>query len=270
MHTYFNNVVYCPNVVASTMGFKNLDLGTGTLRAYHNTLIGRGANILAINGDPNAIVKNNIFVALSPTHGIIRVDNECNNPSNIDNNLYHNGGSSIAVTYKGVNISFAQWKSQGFETNGLFANPQLEPNYKLKPGSPAINKGNEIGSLCEHDKAGTVRPQMGIVDIGAYESFYSAKETEENGIPSTFDLSQNYPNPFNPTTTIRYSIPEASFITLKVFDILGNEVTTLVQGHKAEGSFEVEFSGEGLASGTYIYQLKGDNFLLNRKMSLLK
>jgi parallel beta-helix repeat protein len=271
VHTFFNNVVFCPNAVASTMGFKNFTAGTATLRAYHNTLVGKGANILAITGDPAPVVKNNIFVALSPSHGIIRVDSTCINPSNISYNIYKNGGSTISVTYKGQNISFAQWKALGFEPEGMFADPQLESDFKLKPSSPAINKGVEIGSSFAYDKAGVYRPQQLVVDIGAYESFYKAKgDGEENISPLTFELAQNYPNPFNPVTTIRYTLPEASFVSLKIFDVLGNEVAALTEGTQPAGSFETTFDGNGLASGTYIYRLTANSFVETRKMILLK
>ena len=80
-------------------------------------------------------------------------------------------------------------------------------------------------------------------------------------IPKLFSLSQNYPNPFNPSTKIKYSIPPvaSSFrlsVTLKVYDVLGNEITTLVNEEKPEGSYEIEFDGSELTSGIYFYQLK--------------
>jgi len=74
-------------------------------------------------------------------------------------------------------------------------------------------------------------------------------------IPSDFSLSQNYPNPFNPNTTIKFSIPELSFSTLKVFDVLGNEITTLVNEEKPAGNYEVAFNARTLPSGVYFYTL---------------
>jgi photosystem II stability/assembly factor-like uncharacterized protein len=85
-----------------------------------------------------------------------------------------------------------------------------------------------------------------------------------------FLLSQNYPNPFNPTTTIRYEISERSFVTIKVYDVLGSEVATLVNEEKTIGDYEVEFDGSGLTSGIYFYQLKAGNFVETKKMILLK
>jgi len=94
-------------------------------------------------------------------------------------------------------------------------------------------------------------------------------ETEMNN-HFTFELNQNYPNPFNPTTTIKYQIPELSFVTIKVFDVLGSEITTLVNEEKAIGSYEVEFDASRLSSGIYFYQLKSGDFVETKKMILMK
>ncbi|MBT8379589.1 MAG: agmatine deiminase family protein [Ignavibacteria bacterium] len=94
--------------------------------------------------------------------------------------------------------------------------------------------------------------------------------------PEKFDLYQNYPNPFNPTTKISFTIPvtlngvEGSFITLKIYDILGNEVTTLVEEELFAGEYEIEFNASELTSGAYFYQLKAGNYIDTSKMILLK
>lgn len=93
---------------------------------------------------------------------------------------------------------------------------------------------------------------------------------ETNSIPQAFRLSQNYPNPFNPTTQIQYSVPTNSFISLKVFTLLGEEVKTLVQGQKQPGTYEVTFNGEGLSNGIYMYQLRANDFVETKKLMLLK
>lgn len=89
-----------------------------------------------------------------------------------------------------------------------------------------------------------------------------------------FKLYQNYPNPFNPSTKIIYSIPAnypgQNTVTLKVYDILGNEITTLVDEIKEPGNYEVEFNASGISSGIYFYQLQAGNIILTRKMSLLR
>jgi photosystem II stability/assembly factor-like uncharacterized protein len=101
------------------------------------------------------------------------------------------------------------------------------------------------------------------------------KKTENNALPAEFKLAQNYPNPFNPITTIRYEIPEQvrndkNNVSLKVYDILGNEITTLVNGQKSAGEYQVQFNGTNLSSGIYYYQLVVGDFVKTNKMILLK
>jgi len=100
-----------------------------------------------------------------------------------------------------------------------------------------------------------------------------------NNVPTKFVLNQNYPNPFNPSTTIRYTIPlnerrEMKNVMLKVYDVLGNEVATLVDEEKPAGSYEVEFQStvgsHQLASGVYYYQLRAGDYLETKKMIFLK
>jgi hypothetical protein len=89
-------------------------------------------------------------------------------------------------------------------------------------------------------------------------------------IPKVYSLEQNYPNPFNPSTVINYSIPKTSMVKISVFDILGREVMTLVNGTKQPGSYNVEFDASNLASGVYIYKLQSGDFTDTKKMLLIK
>jgi hypothetical protein len=95
-------------------------------------------------------------------------------------------------------------------------------------------------------------------------------KTTVNRTPVTYFLSQNYPNPFNPSTTISYQLPAAGKVTLKVFDILGKEITTLVNEEKTAGSYKVNFNGGRLGSGVYFYQLRSGSFIQTKKLVLLK
>ena len=95
-------------------------------------------------------------------------------------------------------------------------------------------------------------------------------EKEDNLTPKTFSLSQNYPNPFNPSTSIKFSIPEASNVVLKVYDILGSEVAVLVNEKVEAGNYTVNFDASQFASGMYIYSIKAGEFNVSKKMMLLK
>ena len=111
---------------------------------------------------------------------------------------------------------------------------------------------------------------LGLVKSGQVLVVNVKSDDQNNQIPENFILYQNYPNPFNPTTTIAYQIPERDFVTLKVYDILGREVATLVNEEKPAGTYEVQFAGRGLTSGIYFYQLKSGNYLETKKMILIK
>ncbi len=91
-----------------------------------------------------------------------------------------------------------------------------------------------------------------------------------NEIVKEYALEQNYPNPFNPSTTIRYQIPQDGIVTLKIYDILGSEVATLVNEQKAAGKYEVNFNASSLASGVYIYKIQAGSFTNSKKMLLIK
>jgi murein tripeptide amidase MpaA len=89
-------------------------------------------------------------------------------------------------------------------------------------------------------------------------------------LPNKFSLEQNYPNPFNPSTTILYSIGNGQYVSLRVYDVLGNEIATLVNEEKPAGDYDVDFTGSRLSSGIYFYTLKAGSFIETKKMILLQ
>jgi hypothetical protein len=89
-------------------------------------------------------------------------------------------------------------------------------------------------------------------------------------VPAEFVLEQNYPNPFNPATRIPFAVRGSGFVSLKVYDVLGREVRTLVNENLPPGSYEVTFDAEGLASGVYIYRLTAGEFRASRRMMLVR
>jgi D-alanyl-D-alanine carboxypeptidase len=89
-------------------------------------------------------------------------------------------------------------------------------------------------------------------------------------LPAEYSLSQNYPNPFNPSTAISYSIPKDGLVTIKIYDILGNELKTLVSNYQTSGKYTVNFNADNLASGVYIYRLQVADLVYSKKMSLIK
>lgn len=114
-------------------------------------------------------------------------------------------------------------------------------------------------------------------DLGESELWYLSGVTfqvtsvdDQIAHPAKFELEQNYPNPFNPATTIRFTIPEKSLVTLKVYDMLGREVSTLVNEVKDAGTHTVKFAGKDLPSGMYLYTITAGNYSATKKMMLVK
>ncbi len=101
-------------------------------------------------------------------------------------------------------------------------------------------------------------------------SAYSKEVEVDVKVPSTFSLLQNYPNPFNPATNIEYQIPDREFVTLKIYDVLGNEVAALVNEEKPAGNYAVKFNGINLSSGVYFYRLKAGSYTSTKKLILMK
>ncbi|MDR3610592.1 MAG: T9SS type A sorting domain-containing protein, partial [Ignavibacteriaceae bacterium] len=100
---------------------------------------------------------------------------------------------------------------------------------------------------------------------------HSVTGVKENTIvPLNFNLSQNYPNPFNPSTVINYSIPRAGLVSLKIYDILGREIRTLLNENKTPGNYSVNFNAHGLSSGVYFYRLTMGTYSDVKKLMLLK
>ncbi len=89
-------------------------------------------------------------------------------------------------------------------------------------------------------------------------------------IPGKVRLEQNYPNPFNPSTTIRYGLPERSHVTLTVFNALGQQVATVVQGEQEAGYHEAKFDASHLSTGVYLYQLRAGDLMETRRLMLVK
>jgi hypothetical protein len=103
-----------------------------------------------------------------------------------------------------------------------------------------------------------------------FRTYTSVELSQQEGIPSEFQLSQNYPNPFNPTTSIQFALPNSQHVTLKVYDILGREEATLIDGTFPVGRYTATWNASAASSGTYFYRLTAGSFTLTKRMLLLK
>ncbi len=102
------------------------------------------------------------------------------------------------------------------------------------------------------------------------ESVNIGSQAEDETIPTKYSLSDNYPNPFNPSTVIQYELPNNGFVSLKVYDILGDIIETLVNQYQAKGRYSIKFNANNLSSGIYLYRLQSGSFIATKKMLLQK
>jgi len=165
----------------------------------------------------------------------------------------YNNAISISNSYDGINARFAK----------LFA----YANVKNDIDSARILL-SELRQLNLTEDEFLMKLQMAD-NLLSEKRFIKSSQTVEP-VVNSYDIAQNYPNPFNPTTTIRYQIPEDGMVTLKVYDILGREVKTLVNDFKTKGRYEVTFDASNLASGLYIYEITSGDYKASKKMTLIK
>ncbi len=196
---------------------------------------------------------------------------------------YGGGGSTNAVKGKAF-YSTNKWSTMTLlNTDSAF----VYPNSTVTPYSKAINvtvPNNGKFSLRIYPfwvsaTAGTSSKYsvLDTVTISGTTAVASSVEQKGIDVPGEFRLQQNYPNPFNPSTNIEFRLPagqagisKSEFVTLKVFDVLGREVATLVNGELQPGSYQTTFDASHFASGVYLYQLRAGNFIQTQRMVLAK
>lgn len=163
----------------------------------------------------------------------------------------------------GVNTTFKEITFYDYQSDTIITQ-QSWPRYTfiLAYGIGEISQFDEEGG-------GPVRVLQGCIINGDTLGIITSIDQNLTSLDK-FILHQNYPNPFNPNTTISFSIPETDFVQLKVFDMLGEEVVTLVNESKSPGNYSVHFNAADLPSGIYIYSLRVNGQVQNRKMLLIK
>jgi hypothetical protein len=166
-------------------------------------------------------------------------------------------------------ITSTEIKNYGFDVERTLVHSTEWQKIGFVPGNGNSNSPKEYSFADNSATPGKYAYRLKQIDNdGTYE--YSSEIKVDLGIPSEFSLQQNYPNPFNPETVISYQLPVGGNVSLKVFDMLGREVTTLVDEVKEAGAYDVTFNGKALASGTYIYRLQSGDFVKTIKMIFLK
>jgi hypothetical protein len=150
--------------------------------------------------------------------------------------------------------------------------------YKFGMDHPGASNENNGQEWMDNEMAFGVNHAFFLLDgppivmnnlFGTQDPIVSVEKLEDL-LPAQFELEQNYPNPFNPSTKIRFTIPEAGLVTLKVYNLLGQEVITLLNEEQTSGVYEVTFDAAQLPSGIYFYSINAGDFVATKKMILLK
>jgi hypothetical protein len=259
--TFINNIIE-RNSATNGGGF--LITGNSVVKLINNTIV----NNLATSGGGICLGLSNSTNYLM--NSIIWGNQAATNPA------IHIYTGTITVAYSDIQGGWSgTWN---FNADPLFA----DTLFHLSDGSPCIGKGIASfdfggGMMCYSpvtDISGNSRPNPAgsKPDIGAYESPLATEVINfaETKIPQSYFLAQNYPNPFNPSTTIEFAIPKSAFVTLKVYNLLGEEVATLVAEQREAGIHKLNWDAKGLASGVYLYQLEAGSFKQSKKLILMR
>lgn len=178
---------------------------------------------------------------------------------------------SATVTGNDVNLKWTtatELNNNGFEIERKSGEGAWSKVAFVK-GNGTTTKITEYAFIDKGVKTGKYQYRLKQIDFDGSVNYSYAIEVEV-GTPMTFELSQNFPNPFNPTTTISYRIPENSAVTLKIFDVTGTEVMTLVNQKQEAGSYTINFDATNFASGMYIYKIEAGKYSAIKKMMLMK
>lgn len=166
--------------------------------------------------------------------------------------------------------TYLEINNSGFEIERSDSRVNSWSRIGFVKGNGSVNTLSEYSYIDKNLATGTFHYRLKQIDFNGNFEYYELPEAVTIGVPDEFFLDQNYPNPFNPVTTIVYGIPLAGNVKLKVFDLSGREMKTLMNEFKDAGYFTAKFDASGLASGAYVYRIESGNFVSVKKMVYLK
>jgi hypothetical protein len=295
-----DSTIFAENYVAFNTAINNSFCRGAGIAIWHYSITGSPRiikNIIANNTggnqgggvyigghvDNSARLINNAIVNNSAVQGgavYIGWNNDYVSYPIIENSILWGNGSSIFINTGGVSATYSDVEGGWTGTGNIDADPLFSDTlFHLGPGSPCIDAGNPSHSC--NDSDGTRN------DMGRYGGFRDSliyhltglfEFSNGNNYPENYTLSQNYPNPFNPSTTIEFSIPKTEKVTLKIYNLLGQEVATLISEKLTPRNYKYTWDASGFASGIYYYKIEagspstgsGQGFVQIRKLILMK
>ncbi len=278
-----NNIISGNYIYATTGGSGGLDIYNHSPVVKNNLIFlnsaPKGGGACIENASP--IFANNIIAYNTATGSGGGLEVVAPVPELINCIVWGNSATTGSQINGTANVSYSDVEGGYTGTGNLNTDPLFRDaasgDFHLQStdcgysfNSPCIDAGNpayEDSPLSCDWGLGQVRSDMGA--FGGMNSVVDVPE-EDIELPSDYVLYQNYPNPFNPSTKIKYSVPQSSNVVIKVFDVLGNEIETLVNEEKPAGTYELTWYAEQLPSGVYFYQLRAGDYVQTRKMILLK
>ncbi len=266
----YNNIL---DTTYSSYGGAGLFIRDGKVKLVNSTIVNNsvstessGSGGLSIGSFMDVSIINSIFWNNYPNN--ISIISGFHPPSmNVAFSDIQDGEEGI-ITKDSVVVN---WLEGNIDIEPLFVggNPF---DYNLTDSSPCINAGTPF-LVWEGDTLINLDPSEYIgeaPDMGALESDVLISMDGEDIFPTKFSLGQNYPNPFNPVTNIEFSIPTKSHVSLIIYNVLGEEVKTLVSGERNAGKYNLKFDASSLSSGVYIYRIKSGSFSNSKKLVLVK
>lgn len=244
--TFSNHIAEIPIYKLST----SLSANSNDLYLIRSGNTSTPGNIYFRHYDAAPLAPQNLSIGANPGNGLVRLAWTANTEADL----------SLYEVWRKIDEEGTGWLKIGSTTNTYFIDSEMlyaptgglvHSHYKIKARDLTnhySDYSNEVVSRTE--------PMN--------------KKSVEEIVSNEYKLAQNYPNPFNPSTKISYSIKEEGLVTLKVFDILGKEIATLVNENKPEGNYEIEYNASDLPSGIYIYKIQSGSFMDVKKMLLTK
>jgi hypothetical protein len=230
------------------------------------SLVSDNVGNIYMTGKSHGNGTNYDYATIKYAQGSIPIELSSFNAALVDNKVKLNWTTATETNNSGFEILRKAQNDNEWETIGFV------------PGFGTTTESKSYSFTDENVISGFYKYRLKQIDFDGSFQYSSEIEVEVDFTPKEFVLYQNYPNPFNPSTTIKFTVPsviasgakQSQLVTLKVYDILGNEIATLVNEEKQPGVYEVEFDGSLLASGMYVYKLQAGTFIQTKKMILLK